>query len=200
MQKQFSLFLSTTLILSLSLIRPNQAKIRIVIGSVTDSTDTTTNTCQPSGYISSRKPGSCTAQNNDSCCKDGQSYPKYQCSPPVTAKTDAIMYINTFSDAPSSCEPKIYNDDELVVSLSTGWYDKGTRCLKSINITTNGNSVLAKVVDQCDSINGCTAEVGYEKPCGANEIRASRGVWSKLYMVNDQMGTLEVTWSDVSSS
>ncbi|KAG0549073.1 hypothetical protein BDA96_01G223400 [Sorghum bicolor] len=44
--------------------------------------------------------------------------------------------------------------------------DGANRCNKKIRISaTNGRSVLAKVVDECDSVNGCDEEHDFGPPC-----------------------------------
>ena len=65
------------------------------------------------------------------------------------------MTINSFAQGgdgggPSECYNEYHSDDELVVALSTGWYNGGSRCLNNIRINANARSVLAKVVDECD--------------------------------------------------
>ncbi|KAJ7947841.1 Kiwellin, partial [Quillaja saponaria] len=53
---------------------------------------------------------------------------------------------------PSACDEIFHENTERVVALSTGWYNRGSRCGKMIRITAkNGRSVTAKVVDECDS-------------------------------------------------
>ncbi|CAL9156531.1 unnamed protein product, partial [Musa hybrid cultivar] len=37
-----------------------------------------------------------------------------------------------------------------------------SRCNKNIKINANGRTVLAKVIDECDSVNGCDAENSFE--------------------------------------
>nr|CAD1821808.1 unnamed protein product [Ananas comosus var. bracteatus] len=67
---------------------------------------------------------------------------------------------------PSECDGKYHPDHEMVVALSTGWFDRSSRCLKSIRIAAaNGRSVLAKVVDECDSAHGCDEEHDFQPPC-----------------------------------
>jgi hypothetical protein len=44
--------------------------------------------CQQSGTLRPDKSHSC-----DECCKAGQAYPTYRCSPPVTGSTRAIIVI-----------------------------------------------------------------------------------------------------------
>ena len=61
---------------------------------------------------------------------------------------------------PSECDNNDHSDQEMVVALSTGWYSHGSRCLKNIGINANDNSILAKVVDECDYVNGCDPRVG----------------------------------------
>lgn len=91
-------------------------------------------------------------------CKE-KSYPQYRCSPRVSSSTQALLTLNDFSEggdggSPSKCDDSYHNNGERVVVLSTGWYNKGSRCEKIIRITAkNKNSVTAKVVDECDSVN-----------------------------------------------
>ncbi|KAJ3681956.1 hypothetical protein LUZ60_014529 [Juncus effusus] len=115
------------------------------------------------GYLTGIS-GFCTTEHDSECCQDGQQYPQYDCSPPVTTSTSAIKYISSFTQGSddggaSACDRKYHNDNESVVSLSTGWFNDRSRCLKNIRINGNGNSVLAKVVDECDSVNGCTRDL-----------------------------------------
>lgn len=53
--------------------------------------------------------------------------------------------------------------------------------------------MLAKVVDECDSVNGCTVDQNYEPPCGPDAIMASPGVWDGLGVPETQRGELVVT-------
>ncbi|KAJ4803396.1 Ripening-related protein 3 [Rhynchospora pubera] len=193
MQKQLLSSLPITLLLLLSTLRSTEATIQIVIG-----------TCHASSYLTG-KSGFCTTQNDADCCQEGQLYPQYRCSPPVTANTNAVMYIGSFSQnsdggSATACDGKFYADNETVVALSTGWFNGGSRCLKNIRINGNGNSVMAKVVDECDSVNGCTADLNYEPPCVPNAITASPAVWKELGVPETQRSELVVTWSEVLSS
>ncbi|KAF3322333.1 putative ripening-related protein 1 [Carex littledalei] len=99
---------------------------------------------------------------------------------------------------PSECDGQYHPDSELVVALSTGWYNKGSRCGKNIRINGNGKSVLAKVVDECDSVNGCDNEHSYQPPCGNNIVDTSQAVWDSLGYSGDDVGDAQITWSDAS--
>ncbi|GAA0180903.1 hypothetical protein LIER_30170 [Lithospermum erythrorhizon] len=126
----------------------------------------------------------------------GRSYPTYDCSPPVTSSTMAKLTFNHFSEGgiTSKCDGRVYGNDELIVALSTGWYDNGLRCLKMIKVMGgNGRSVEAKVVDECDSLHGC--EEGHEgqPPCPNNIVDGSRGVWEGLGLDLHQ-GIVDVVW------
>ncbi|CAL9077522.1 unnamed protein product, partial [Musa acuminata var. zebrina] len=88
-----------------------------------------------------------------------------------------------------------HGDDQMLASLSTGWYDDGSRCNRSIRIRGNGRSVLAKVVDECDSVYGCEADQSYP-PCSNNVIVASPAVRTALAIPEAQVGDYDVTWSD----
>jgi hypothetical protein len=61
---------------------------------------------------------------------------------------------------------------------------------------SNGRSVLAKVVDECDSVNGCDKEHNFEPPCPPNVVDGSPAVWKALGL-DDGFGEVKVTWSDV---
>ncbi|KAJ4725077.1 Kiwellin [Melia azedarach] len=142
------------------------------------------NKCQPSGRLT-------CGQN---------SYPTYTCSPPVTSSTKAKLTNNDFSEggdggAPSECDGKYHDNSELVVALSTGWYNGGSRCGKMIKITANnGRSVRAKVVDECDSMRGCDKEHAGQPPCNNNIVDGSDAVWNALGLDKD-IGIVDVTWS-----
>ncbi|KAK3041019.1 hypothetical protein RJ639_026731 [Escallonia herrerae] len=64
-------------------------------------------------------------------------------------------------------------------------------------IARNGKSVTAKVVDECDSMNGCDHEHAGQPPCGNNIVDASNAVWNALGL-NIDLGVVDVTWSMVS--
>jgi len=113
-------------------------------------------TCQPSGSIPGRS-GNCNTENGSECCKNGQRYTTYRCSPPVTGSTRALLTLNSFAEGgdgggAAACTGEFYDDSKKVVALSTGWYNGGSRCRKHIVIrASNGNTVRALVVDECDS-------------------------------------------------
>ncbi|KAH7521210.1 hypothetical protein FEM48_Zijuj07G0009100 [Ziziphus jujuba var. spinosa] len=142
--------------------------------------------------------GSCKPFGTLIC--NGKSYPKYNCSPPVTISTRAVLRNNDFSEGgigggPPSCDKNYHDNKELVVALSTGWFDRGSRCGKMIRITaSNGRSVLAKVVDECDSRRGCDAAHAYLGTCGHNVVNGSDGVWRALGLNTDDERA-DVTWS-----
>ncbi|EHA8589326.1 putative ripening-related protein 2 [Cocos nucifera] len=111
------------------------------------------------------------------------------------------MTINSFEKGkegggPSECDNKYHGDDKRVVALSTGWYHHGSRCGHNIRINANGKSVLAKVVDECDSVNGCDAEHDFQPPCPHNVVDASPAVWKALKIPDSQIGDYKITWSD----
>ncbi|RVW81247.1 putative ripening-related protein 2 [Vitis vinifera] len=74
------------------------------------------------------------------CCVQGKLYTTYKCSPAVSSHTKAVLTLNSFEKggdggAPSECDRKYHSDDTPVVALSTGWYNKGSRCLNNITIS-----------------------------------------------------------------
>lgn len=141
----------------------------------------------------------CEAFGNLNC--KGKSFPQFKCSPPVTSSTQAILTNNDFSrggdgGAPSECDGKFHHNSQPIVALSTGWYNGGSRCGKKIKITArNGRSVLAKVVDECDSINGCDKVHAHQPPCRNNIVDGSNRVWNALGLDID-VGEEPVIWSD----
>ncbi|XBI48974.1 hypothetical protein VPH35_112613 [Triticum aestivum] len=139
--------------------------------------------CQPSGNLLGRS-GNCETSNSPDCCVDGKQYLQFLCSPPVSLVTCAVLTVNGFSKGkdgglPSECD-------------STGM----SRCSRSIKITVKGgSSVYAKVVDECDSVDGCDAEHNYEEPCAYNVVDASPAVWDALGL-DQNIGLQDVIWSD----
>ncbi|KAI9077836.1 hypothetical protein K1719_040182 [Acacia pycnantha] len=124
----------------------------------------------------------------------------YRCSPAVSSSTQAILTLNDFSEGgdggdPSQCDERYHSNSESVVALSTGWYNKGSRCGKMIKITaSNGRSTTAKVVDECDSVNGCDRAHAGQPPCRNNIVDGSQAVWDALGL-NSDVGEAHVTWS-----
>jgi len=54
--------------------------------------------------------------------------------------------------------------------------------------------VTAKVVDQCDSVNGCDEEHAGQPPCRNNIVDGSAAVWDALRLNKDD-GVVPVTWT-----
>ncbi|KAM1286642.1 hypothetical protein ACFX2J_000674 [Malus domestica] len=128
-------------------------------------------------------------------------YTTYTCSPPLTGRTKAYLTLNSFEKngdggSPSECDNKYHNDNTPVVALSTGWYNHGGRCHKNITISGNGRSVVAMVVDECYSAEGCDADHDYQPPCPNNIVDASKAVWKAMGVPKDNWGGLDTTWSD----
>lgn len=162
-------------------------------------------TCKPSGVLKGKKPpkGKCNTGNDSECCKAGESYPIFRCSPAVSGRTKATLTVNSFrkggdGGGSSECDKKFHPDSERVVALSTGWFDKRSRCLKEIKIFGNGRSVVAKVVDECDSTQGCDSDHDFQPPCDNNIVDASPAVWKALgvHRNDDRFGFMDVFWSD----
>jgi hypothetical protein len=111
------------------------------------------------------------------------------------------MTLNNFEEGgdggnPSECDNKYHLNMEHVVALSTGWYANGRRCGRQIRISAKGRSVLAKVVDECDSLHGCDKPHAFQPPCPPNIVDASQGVWDALGITGDEVGDFPITWSD----
>ncbi|GAA0153024.1 hypothetical protein LIER_11358 [Lithospermum erythrorhizon] len=89
-----------------------------------------------------------------------------------------------------SCDNRYHNNTDLFVSLSTKWYNGGSRCGKTIVINSpNGHNVSAKVVSECATNDGCKDNV----------IVASDGVWHTLNIdrKSQKWGWMNVTWTDL---
>ena len=84
----------------------------------------------------------------------------------MSGHTKAKLTINSFEKdgdggAPSERDNQYHSDDMPIVALSTGWFNNKQRYLNYITIYGNGRSVQAKVVDECDSTEGCDADHDY---------------------------------------
>ncbi|CAN6288123.1 unnamed protein product [Urochloa humidicola] len=104
----------------------------------------------------------------------------------------AVMTLNGFEKGesgggPAECDGKYHDDSQMLAALSTGWYAGGARCFKNIRITStqNGRTVVATVVDECDSHRGCKNNI----------VDTSQAVWSALGL-DSNIGEVPVTWSD----
>ncbi|KAJ1425922.1 RlpA-like domain superfamily [Sesbania bispinosa] len=170
-------------------------------GKCNDDPNVGTHICSGSGSppsVPSGGGGNCQSSGTLQC--NGKSHPQYRCSPPVSSSTQAVLTLNDFSEGgdgggPSECDEKYHPNSERVVALSTGWYNNGSRCGKMIRITArNGKSVTAKVVDECDSVNGCDKEHAGQPPCHNNIVDGSQAVWDALGL-NTDVGREQVTWS-----
>nr|GEV44665.1 hypothetical protein [Tanacetum cinerariifolium] len=165
------------------------------------SPETHAQTCSKSDHpisLTEPNPGECNTENSSECCKQDILYDTYTCSPPVSSETSATLTLNSFEEggdggAESQCDEQFHSDNELVVTLSTGWYEGGARCNRWITINGNGQSVKAMVVDECDSIAGCDKEHAYQPPCRYNVVDASKGVWEALGVSEENLGELEIT-------
>ncbi|KAF9613798.1 hypothetical protein IFM89_011967 [Coptis chinensis] len=128
-------------------------------------------------------------------------YTTYTCSPPISGNTKAFLTLNSFESGgdgggPSECDNQYHSDDKPVVALSTGWFNHESRCLKNITISGNGRSVVAMVVDECDSTMGCDKDHDYQPPCPNNIVDASQAVWKALGVPHSDWGGLDIVWSD----
>ncbi|RCV42766.1 hypothetical protein SETIT_9G242400v2 [Setaria italica] len=104
----------------------------------------------------------------------------------------AVMTVNGFQrgesgGGPSECDGKYHDDNLMLAALSTGWYEGGIRCFRTIRIrsTQTGRTALAQVVDECDSTRGCRNNI----------VDTSKAVWAALGLDTD-VGEVPVTWSD----
>ncbi|PIA59276.1 hypothetical protein AQUCO_00400282v1 [Aquilegia coerulea] len=168
----------------------------------TDFLEVEAQPCKPSGKVRGTKSpsGHCNTED-DVCCIEGRLYTVYKCSPPVSSNTKAVLTINSFQkggdgDGPSKCDNQYHSDDTPVVALSTGWFNHESRCLKNVTITGNGRSVVAMVVDECDSAMGCDSDHDYLPPCPNNFVVASKAVWKALGVPLSQWGDMDIVWAD----
>ena len=118
----------------------------------------------------------------------------------MTSSTPAILLTNDFSEGgngggPSECDGRYHSNSDLIVSLSTGWYNGGLLCGTMIKIMAdNGRSARAMVVDECDSRLGCDEEHSGQPPCENNIINGSDAVWTALG-VDKELGKVNVNWT-----
>ncbi|PON92056.1 RlpA-like double-psi beta-barrel domain containing protein [Trema orientale] len=175
----------------------------LIILFLTLSSQVEASKCRPSGRVRGKKPppGQCNTEDDSDCCVEGKMYKVYECSPPITGNTKAYLTLNSFEDGgdgggPSECDNSYHSDDTPVVALSTGWYNGGSRCHNNITISANGRSVVAMVVDECDSTEGCDEDHDYQPPCANNIVDASKAVWKALGVSRNDWGGLDITWSD----
>ncbi|XVF46302.1 hypothetical protein PTKIN_Ptkin03bG0016900 [Pterospermum kingtungense] len=146
------------------------------------------------------RPSTCSPSGSVTC--RGQTYPTYNCSPPVISSTPARLtyqdFDNNNNNAPATCDRRYHRDAELVASLSTGWYNYGLLCGRLIRITTidGRRRAIVKVVSECNSRSGCNRENGFRPPCGNNVI-GTTGLVFRLLGLTQNSSPVNVTWSPV---
>ncbi|KAI6699658.1 hypothetical protein NL676_013982 [Syzygium grande] len=177
-----------------------QGQLICINGMCSDDPNLGTQICGTGGGdqpVPTSDNGGCESSGYLQC--NGKSYRTFTCSPPVTSSTPAILTNNDFSQGgdggdPSECDEQYHDSSELIVALSTGWFNDKSRCEKMIQITSSktGSSVKAKVVDECDSMCGCDSGHAYQPPCRNNIVDGSDAVWSALGL-DKNVGEEDVT-------
>ncbi|OAY38046.1 hypothetical protein MANES_11G148100v8 [Manihot esculenta] len=161
-----------------------EGQLICINGKCNDDPDVGTNICGGGGGDDDE----CKPSGSLKC--EGKTKPTYECSPPVTSSTKAILTLNDFSE-----DERYYDRSERVVALSTGWFNGRSRCGKRIKITANdGRSTTAKMVDEFDSVHGCDSEHAGQLPCDNNIVDGSDAVWEALGLDKD-LGRVAITWS-----
>jgi hypothetical protein len=113
------------------------------------------------------------------------------CAVAQQAGTAAVMAVTSFEPGqdgggPAACDEKYHSDGDLIAALYTEWYAGGSRCKKSIRITSSQNAtVVAEVVDECDSQSGCKDNI----------VATSKAVWAALGL-DTNIGEVPVSWAD----
>ncbi|KAJ9698062.1 hypothetical protein PVL29_007255 [Vitis rotundifolia] len=177
-----------------------EGQLICINGKCNDDPEVGTHICGGNSSTPSPPPPSTCQPSGTLACKGGKPKNTYTCSPPVTSSTPAVLTNNNFEKGgdgggPSACDNKYHDNSERIVALSTGWYNGGSRCGKMIQITgQNGRSVLAKVVDECDSMHGCDKGHAGQPPCDNNIVDGSNAVWNALGL-DINIGEVDVTWS-----
>ncbi|THG08070.1 kiwellin-like [Camellia sinensis] len=137
---------------------------------------------------SSFHPLPCKQTSTVKC--QGQSYPTYKCSPPISSSTPAKLTYKDFTKGrPLKCDGKFCSNKDPIIALLTSWYNGGSRCTAK-----NGKRVVAKVVDECGLSRNCDKENNYESPCKNNIVDGSDAVWKALGL-NKEKGEADVFWS-----
>ncbi|KAJ0045755.1 hypothetical protein Pint_03694 [Pistacia integerrima] len=128
-------------------------------------------------------------------CNDDPCVGNHICAKPGPTPSDQCQSSGGDGGGPSERADKYHNNSELIVVLSNGWCNRGSRCGKNIKIrASNGKNVMAKVVDECDSVNGCDHDHDYPPPCSNDIVDGSDAVWHALGL-NIEVGVVDVTWS-----
>ncbi|RLN18102.1 putative ripening-related protein 4 [Panicum miliaceum] len=84
--------------------------------------DVSAATCHASGFIPGKGRNCDREIGLDRCCVAGKRYPQFRCSPPVSAKTPAILRFNRFESGEdatriTSCDMRFHRDKELLITF-----------------------------------------------------------------------------------
>jgi len=157
--------------------------------------------CNPNGIVKGKSPSGHFKHEDDLCCVPGKKYHTYKCSPPVSSHTKEYLTLNSFKKVEMVIALQ-HVTTSIILMIRMRWHfpldgsilREGS--LHNITISGNGQSVVAMVVDECDSSKGCDAEHDYQPPCANNIVNASMTVWKALGVPRNQWGGLDITWSD----
>ncbi|XP_076903089.1 putative ripening-related protein 2 [Bidens hawaiensis] len=97
----------------------------------------------------------------------------------ASGNANAAMTLNSFEKGPSECDGKYHSNNNLLVALSSSWYNHGQRCFDYINIYYKDASAQAMVVDKCSG-------------CGDHIVDASRAVWEALGVPKSDWGEVKL--------
>jgi hypothetical protein len=110
------------------------------------------------------------------------------CTASLLVGVPAVMTLNGFQQGeggggPAACDGQYHSDEELIVSLSSEWFDGGARCGKQILIWYSSNfHIFATVVDECSDCD--------------NEVGASAHIW-RNFNIDPSVGEVTINISDV---
>ncbi|XP_024545223.1 G-type lectin S-receptor-like serine/threonine-protein kinase SD2-5 [Selaginella moellendorffii] len=141
--------------------------------------------CKP---ISSVNFNATIAPDFPNCCIPGLAYRTFTCSPNLQGTNNAVLYVTSFNlSNPRSLRPCTYSEwnMEPMAALATGWYSQDrSLCLKNIQVLApNRRTVVARMVAECYSPNGCLSDHSFTEPCAPNAVAANEQVWRKLGVV-----------------
>jgi hypothetical protein len=109
------------------------------------------------------------------------------CAVAQQARNSATMSLTSFEEGgQASCDGQYHSNGDALVALSTDLFQGGSMCQKMIYISNSQglDMVLAEVVDECDTQNGCTG----------NMLATSKKVWDVLNL-DTNLGEVPVTWT-----
>ncbi|EAY92822.1 hypothetical protein OsI_14625 [Oryza sativa Indica Group] len=136
-------------------------------------------------YSTETRRGARCPKGSPDCCVVGKRYPRFMWLTAGIGHAPAIPTLHMCFRRNMELVVELYSGSGWLCLDDGGGGARCRRCNGRIRVVVaaaavNGRSVVVRVVDECDYVNGCCNEDGFAPPCQDNVGGESLTVWKKL--------------------